>query len=346
MISVITKDAFTQVVRGLCDTMPVIAPITLSNGELIYERIRNAEEITLQPGVPLMSAKEFFFDRRETLFDFKRTDTGGFEFLPAGEPQETLFLGIRSCDLKGVRFLERFYARQFNDTSVTGKIENTIFFSLGCTEPAGEDCFCVCCDGGPILPDGYDVQLTDLGDRWLVETATEKARTLLAPYRDLFSPAAEADLLEKNRILEQVDARFVRRSYMAMGTKRISLGTVPEEVWETLGNRCISCGSCVYVCPTCSCFTVTDRGTPRQGSRVRTWDACNYAGFTREASGHDPRPTAADRLKRRFFHKIGFQPMSTHGRLGCVGCGRCVMACPSLADISTFVTVLRGARAG
>jgi sulfhydrogenase subunit beta (sulfur reductase) len=345
MIFTITKKDFTRVVRGLFEAMPMIAPVTVSNGELIYERVQNTEEITLQPGIPLMSAKEFFLCGRETLFDYKRTETGDIEFFPPEEPEETVFLGIRSCDLKGVRFLEQFFTRQFNDTTVTRKIERTIFFSVGCIEPEA-DCFCVCCDSGPFLPDGYDAQLTDLDDRWIVETATQKAETLLEPYRDLFLPATDSVFGERKQILDLVDARFARRSYMAMGVKKVSLGTVQEEIWNALGDRCIGCGSCVYVCPTCSCFNVHDRGTPELGARIRTWDACNYSGFTREVSGHNPRHGAADRLKRRFFHKLSHLTMNTNGRLGCMGCGRCVMSCPSLADISTFVTALRGAKAG
>jgi sulfhydrogenase subunit beta (sulfur reductase) len=345
MNTIIAKKDFQTVIRELVGTLPMIAPILLPNGELIYDHVQRIEDVSLKPGIPIMSAKEFFFPCQEELFRFKQTGDGDLEFIPPAEAKETMFLGIRSCDLNGVRYLEQFYRRQFNDITVTKKIERTIFVSVGCTEPE-EHCFCVCCDGGPFLADGYDVQLTDLNDRWMVEIATPRAEKLLQPYVGFFIPAGDSDLRERKDILSRVDAKFTRRSYMAMGIKRISLNTVEDEVWQELGDRCIGCGSCAYVCPTCSCFNVYDRKTCEQGVRLRTWDACSYSGFTREVSGHNPRPRAADRLKRRFFHKLSYQTTKNNGRLGCVGCGRCVTSCPSLADMSTFVATLRSVRTG
>jgi sulfhydrogenase subunit beta (sulfur reductase) len=345
MILTIPKNDFLAILGKLSATSRLIAPVMLSNGELLYERIQRIEDVSLQPGIPIMSAKEFFFPSCEELFRFKRMGTGDIDFFPPEDTGELLFLGIRSCDLKGVRYLEKFYKRKFNDTTVTKKIENTIFISMGCLEP-GEQCFCVCCDSGPFLADGYDAQLTDLGDRWMVEIATPRAEKLLQTYDDVFTPATGADLNERKDILSRVDTKFTRRSYMAMGVKKISLDLVEEEVWKTFGDRCISCGSCVFVCPTCSCFNVFDRETQGEGARLRTWDACSYAGFTREVSGHNPRARAADRLKRRFFHKLSYQTTKDSGRLGCMGCGRCVVSCPSLADISTFVTTLRSVVTG
>ena len=345
MISTISKNDLTAILRKLAEASRMIAPVMLSNGELLYDRVQCMEDVSLKPGIPIMSAKEFFFPSCEELFRFKRTGTGAIDFSPSEETGESIFLGIRSCDLNGVRYLEKFFKRKFDDTTVTKKIENTIFISLGCLEP-GEHCFCACCDSGPFLSDGYDAQLTDLQDRWMVEIATLKAERLLQPYADLFTPATDADLNERKNILSRVDSKFTRRSYMAMGVKKISRDMVEEEIWKMFGDRCIGCGSCVFVCPTCSCFNVLDRETGGQGVRLRTWDACSYAGFTREVSGHNPRPQAADRLKRRFFHKLSYQTTKDIGRLGCVGCGRCIVSCPSLADISTFVTTLRSVRTG
>ncbi|MBN2321320.1 MAG: 4Fe-4S dicluster domain-containing protein [Acidobacteria bacterium] len=343
MISTILKDDFFTVLRGLAKTSRMIAPVMLSNGELLYDRIQCIEDVSLQPGIPIMSAKEFFFSSCEELFRFKRIGTDAIDFVQPEEAEACVFLGIRSCDLNGVRYLERFYKRKFNDTTVTKKIEKTVFISLGCLDP-GEQCFCACCDSGPFLSDGFDAQLTDLDNRWMVEIATARAETLLRPYDNLFTPATDADLNERKNILSCVDSKFTRRSFMAMGVKKVSLGAVEEEVWEAFGDRCISCGSCVFVCPTCSCFNVLDREIGEEGVRLRTWDACSYSGFTREVSGHNPRPRAADRLKRRFFHKLSYQTTKDSGRLGCMGCGRCVVSCPSLADISTFVTTLRSVR--
>jgi ferredoxin len=245
--------------------------------------------------------------------------------------------------MKGVRFLEKFYREPFVDETVIKKIEKTTFISLGCNQPF-ENCFCVCCDGGPFLTEGPDIQMIDLGDRFLLETFTQKGDKFLSSYKELLKPADEEDMKLKNAIVEEVDSKFEQRSYMSMGIKDMSLDKVPDEVWEFLNNRCLSCGSCTYVCPTCSCFNVYDLKTQKGGKRIRTWDSCNYAGFTREVSGHNPRPDAKERLKRRFFHKLSYQCLRNNGRIGCVGCGRCTISCPSLLGMSAFVTTLRETR--
>lgn len=343
MQGVIKKEDLRGIVEDLCRDRRVIAPTNLPNGDLLYRYIRGAEEISLDSrGIPIMSAKEFFFESEEALFMFAMEAPRDLEITPEEEPEERVFLGIRSCDLNGVRFLQNFFRKPYNDGSVTRKIEKTVFVSLGCAEPS-EHCFCVCCDGGPFLAEGTDAQLIDLGDRYLCETFTPEGEALFSGYRNLLLPAQEEDRARKTEIVETVDRRFTRRSYMAMGVKRMSMNTVSEEIWERFGDRCISCGSCTYVCPTCSCFNVFDRTTPEGGARIRTWDSCNYSGFTREASGHNPRQHPSERLKRRFFHKLSYQCLRTNGRIGCVGCGRCVVSCPASVDISTFVTTLRQA---
>lgn len=341
---VIAREEFDKIVEDIRESTPVIAPTLLSSGDLIYRYVDNAGEVSLKTSaMPILSAKEFFLAREEELFRFCKT-SDDIEMIAPEEPGPQTFIGIRSCDLTGVRFLEKFFRETFHDATVTRKIENTTFISLGCNTPS-PTCFCVCCDGGPFLVKGTDAQIIDLGDRVFCEIMTPKGEKLFEPYRKSLQPAKDEDKKAREDLIKSVDKKFQRRSYMSMGVKRVSTNSVPQEIWETLGNRCIGCGSCTYVCPTCSCFTVCDHGTENAGARVRTWDSCNYSGFTREVSGHNPRPSAADRLKRRFFHKLSYQCLNSNGRLGCVGCGRCVISCPGQADISTLVTALRKPKA-
>jgi sulfhydrogenase subunit beta (sulfur reductase) len=108
-------------------------------------------------------------------------------------------------------------------------------------------------------------------------------------------------------------------------------GSSDQKVWEYFGRKCIVCGGCTFVCPTCTCFNVYDHErAPGSGIRARAWDACLYGGFTREASGHNPRGTQALRLKRRHEHKLlYYNETDIQGSLcGCVGCGRCSDYCP------------------
>jgi sulfhydrogenase subunit beta (sulfur reductase) len=131
----------------------------------------------------------------------------------------------------------------------------------------------------------------------------------------------------------------------------VELGDLPEilemeyssEVWEELGARCLSCGACSIVCPTCYCFDVQDEvrlGT-RAGERVRTWDSCLFKTHALVAGGENFRESRASRVKFRFYHKQrGF--VAEYGRPSCVGCGRCAAACPAGIDIVSVISMIRG----
>ena len=107
-------------------------------------------------------------------------------------------------------------------------------------------------------------------------------------------------------------------------------------MYEPIAERCIYCGGCLYVCPTCSCFHVFDEIKAGSGVRYRNWDACVFEGYTREASGHNPRLEKSSRTCRRYEHKLKYDYLTT-GMSGCVGCGRCLSACPVNIGMSQVI---------
>ena len=107
--------------------------------------------------------------------------------------------------------------------------------------------------------------------------------------------------------------------------------------WDKETVKCLSCGCCTFICPTCQCFTITDEGSQLDGRRLRSWDSCMTPLFTMETSGHNPRPTKANRMRNRVSHKFSFYPERYDGYFSCVGCGRCVVSCPVSLDIRHMV---------
>jgi sulfhydrogenase subunit beta (sulfur reductase) len=343
---ILKKENLVEFIKLISENIALIAPKLFPYGDLVYSYIKNIDEITLTTdSTPILSAKEFFFQSREELFKFQWTKDKEIKFIPKNEPEERIFFGIRSCDLKGVKYLEQFYRRTFHDETVTRKVEKTTFISMSCNEPS-ENCFCVCCDGGPYLIEDTDIQLLDMNDTYMLQVFSNKGEELLKKAKKILTHATDKDKDKLKELIAAVDKKFARRSYMSRGVKDISLGKVPKEILDKFNIKCLSCGCCTFVCPTCSCFNVFDRKTDDGGVRIRTWDSCNYSGFTREVSGHNPRMTPTERLKRRFFHKISYQCSIGNGRIGCVGCGRCVAACPGGLDMSSFVTMLREINSG
>ncbi len=109
--------------------------------------------------------------------------------------------------------------------------------------------------------------------------------------------------------------------------------------WEELTVSCIGCGACTYLCPTCHCFDIADESRLYQGRRIRTWDSCQFALFTKHASGHNPRKNKKERLRQRFMHKFSYAVENT-GTALCVGCGRCIAGCPVNLDIRDVIRSL------
>ena len=107
--------------------------------------------------------------------------------------------------------------------------------------------------------------------------------------------------------------------------------------------RCISCGTCTYVCPNCYCFNISDELVETRGERYRTWDNCFNPIYTEETSGHNPRAQKSNRFRNRFSHKFWYYP-EKYDSLLCSGCGRCIMHCPTRIDIREVLRVM-GAQA-
>jgi sulfhydrogenase subunit beta (sulfur reductase) len=107
--------------------------------------------------------------------------------------------------------------------------------------------------------------------------------------------------------------------------------------WDTIHARCLKCGTCTYLCPTCHCFDISDETKGSDGVRIRSWDSCQYPLFTKMASGHNPRTSQKERWRQRVMHKFRYY-VDNFGAVSCVGCGRCVMLCPVNIDIRKIIT--------
>lgn len=243
------------------------------------------------------------------------------------------FLGIRPCDLRGVEVMDRaMMAPGFEDPIYSSLRKDSLFIVVNCTR-AGENCFCATMGTGPAADSGYDVAITELPEKLLLDVPEGS----MALFQDIqLNPASEEDLRVGKEMIgrarDQMGQRFERED-----PSRLLYAGMDSPVWKETAERCLACGNCTMVCPTCFCNVMQDRADFTDGSvsRVRIWDSCLSKEFTYSAGGN-PRQQRSARYRQFVMHKFAYWP-EQFGRYGCVGCGRCITWCPVGIDITETV---------
>ncbi|MGQ9462042.1 MAG: 4Fe-4S dicluster domain-containing protein [Candidatus Fervidibacter sp.] len=364
----VSNENLKAILAELAQERQLIAPTKIGE-EIVFRRVSSVEQICPDTDYvnSLIPPKELVLPARQKLLQYE-IDNGvkSVEAEVEDVPEQVIF-GIRSCDVAGIDYLTRFLSGEMfgrpdlADGLFMKRRERITILSVVCQQP-GETCMCVCCEGGPALEGGFDWQLTRLSNGWLVEVGSEKGSLLVDRFRQRLPLAQEEAIAEKEERVRQVVANFYRYSKHRVQTmaasRMLSKGRLEHAFWQRIGERCVECGGCAFVCPTCYCFNVADlpvefensesegdlvplvpgapTKVPTKGvwERVRCRDSCMLAGYVRHAGGIYPRRTTGERCLTRFFHKLSWHFHFRMHRLGCTGCGRCIVTCMGNIGIS------------
>jgi ferredoxin len=217
----------------------------------------------------------------------------------------------------------------FHDPYWKDKYDGSLVFCLACNQPRST-CFCNWFGGGPHSGEGCDIFVVDIGDAYLMEPKSEKGKTFMEKVAGL----GEASAKDTKKAGERASrARVMMGEAQDLGRLNDKLKEIfHDDFWEQVSAKCVNCGACAFVCSTCHCFDVQDEGKGGRGKRIRIWDSCMFPIFTKEASGHNPRPLSKDRFRQRVMHKYSYF-VDNYGEPLCTGCGRCVAVCPVSVDI-------------
>ncbi len=290
--------------------------------------------------VTATSPRRWLHPPHETLVRIRRVD-GSFAVdpRPADDPPLAL-VGIRPCDVHGIDVADRV-ARAGGDQRAVARRAATIVVAANCTR-ADETCFCDSTGTGPEATTGHDLALTEIhdddGHRFLVDIGTDRGAQLLEglPSR----PATDHDRQAAADGIEQA-RRQQQRALETEGLHDALLGVLEHPRWDDVADRCLSCGNCTLVCPTCFCTTVEDR-TDLLGEwteRSRRWESCFSLDHSHLGEG-SVRDTVHHRYRQWLTHKLATWE-DQFGESGCVGCGRCITWCPVGIDLTEEVAALR-----
>ncbi|NWG03412.1 MAG: 4Fe-4S dicluster domain-containing protein [Syntrophaceae bacterium] len=313
----------------LMEEYDLFAPVKLAEGVSIYKKIDSPDEVDLSTENPQKPAKEVFFPQSETMFRYEKAGKRYQMTSTEGVERERVILGARPCDIQAFSLMDDvFLGKEYKDVYYGNKRKATTIIGLACPHPLST-CFCSSAGGGPFLRKGSDLFLIDLGEMFIVELLTEKG---MAFQKNKFFREANTKEISLAKGIEEKASTKADASVPIGGIDRRSDLMMENPFWDRMHEKCIGCGVCTFLCPTCHCFDIVDEAITDKGQRVRNWDSCLFPLYSQETSGHNPRPTGRERTRQRLMHKFNYFPKN-FGRVACVGCGRCILYCPVNFDI-------------
>jgi sulfhydrogenase subunit beta (sulfur reductase) len=304
-----------------------------------------AERFSWTPGAE--SWKRFVFPARSEVLRVRRVD-GTFAVASPPPPERPLaLLGARACEIRALDVLDRVHADPDHpDPRYIARRADAFVVAVTCGVPSAT-CWCTSIGGGPEATDGYDLRLTELPDdgrphRLLVEAGSTSGAAVLAELPG--TTADDVDLAAAASVVAGARERLPRR---VLGEELPSLlaGHDHDPHWSEVAERCLSCGSCTSVCPTCFCSSIedVDGSDPAETVREQVWVSCFQLDHS-NLGGRPVRSTTAARYRQWLTHKLQTWT-EQFGTTGCVGCGRCTTWCPAGIDLVAEAVALAPAAA-
>ena len=302
-----------------------------------WRRVDSSAALTslaLPTGPTPASVKTFFFPQPETLLTYTLENNHpdkGLMREPVKSREMQVVVGVRPCDARSVLLNNLPYQE---DPFFQANRQRTALVGFTCEQPLST-CFCTQMGGSPLGSEGLDLAFSQAQNGFIVEVGSAKGEALVADL-DL----APADVSEISALAARRHEEVKASSTELAALKGSELGRLYDaRLWQPLGESCINCGACTFICPTCYCFDIQDEVVRGQGRRIRYWDSCMFPLYSLHTSGHNPRGQKMQRTRNRFLHKLKYFP-DRFGPFSCVGCGRCVQDCPVNIDIREVMTDL------
>ena len=315
----LNKDNLHNFVSNLASEQTVVAPVSKGFNEFAFEPVTSAKEISLNYIPTILPPKKYFMPQNETLATY---DVNKGQYMePVVEYENMVLFGVHTCDLAGIQCLNMVFSERndYCDEYASCRLVHN-------HTPNG----------------GYDLFFTDIGEKFIVHVNTLIGEKIIEKTTQ-FKKATKADL----DLLEKLRAK--KREIFADNEVPIVHEEIPKlfekvyssKIWEELAKKCLSCGNCTNVCPTCYCFDVIDEPNLdlKTGKRYRRWDSCQSETFAKVAGGESFREDRGARQRHRFYRKFKY-PMNKFSRFFCTGCGRCSRTCMAKINLKEALTKL------
>ena len=327
LFRIVDKSSFRSLVEIMLESIEVIGPRsidTTADGRPVHQYLPVScfDDLDLGYETTEIPAKSYFLPYRENLSTWRFTGDDWTQEI-AYRLQPRVLIGLHACDVNALLKLDKVMTREFFPSPYYISRRNNTFI-IGIDHAPCRGGFCRSM-GTDTVDRGFDLFLTDLGDRYFAAIGSERGFTVLqqVAVRDVTEEDTAAYLAARREIA----AGFGPDLDVRQLPKLLDI-EFESEVWNRWGAKCLSCGSCATVCPTCYCYGITETVSMdfAKGAKIKQLYSCNLVDFAEVAGGHNFRPRRETRLKYRYYHQHrGF--VEKYDEPKCVGCGRCGRVC-------------------
>jgi len=306
----------------------VFAPHKKGEASFSFRKVEDSSSVVLSYSRTLNSIKKYFLPPRETLLSYSKKDNSYIK--GSIQNEKKIFLGVHSYDMKAVLKLDYNFSEGHAEENYLSRRVNSIIIGVSFVPDEFHFSQSV---GMPVHDtDGFDVYLEKDSSGYILKTITEKGEDLI---KDFIGLTEAMDVPSNN-------AQFKNKlKYNYNRLPEVFEQSWNADIWEEVAKKCVGCGTCNLVCPTCYCFDVEDNMdlSLQNGTRDRSWDGCMLNSFAAVAGGENFRKTLAERQRHRIFRKFKYITYIT-GEPWCVGCGRCTAYCTAGISIVEIVNEL------
>ena len=337
LYKILKKDDYSEFLKKLISGYNLVGPVKRDSAVHDFSKIKDVGQIDTDiKKTTIPPAKKILFPSTEKLITYEIDDV--IKVKAPIESEEIILFGIDACDVNAINFYDRFFSTDFVDENYFEKRNKLTVIGL---DRMPTDTSFALSMGMEYAKEGFDLFLTDLGDRYFARIATEKGNELIENHATT-SPATEKDFRDYDKWMDEYRSQFKLAVNVDSFYDNFEIVYDDEEFWNKVSEKCYSCGSCNLVCPTCFCFNVRDdmELNLKTGNKTREWDSCMIPNYGLVAGGHNFRPTKANRLKQRYRCKIKTF-IDRFGTYACVGCGRCIEACLAKINIAEDVNSVK-----